>query len=222
MKQVLASALLFLVCLLQCSCSQMQKQERDESTSETKEASAPPPLYLGSVHQVYAADKFALLRIIGPLPPEGTVLITHPTDGSTSRMGNLIVSASANARNNIIAADIRAGQVAKGDRVFKYRSIAAAPIEPKEPEPEPVQLGGEEIDLGYVPPAVQAMREKLAAKEKQPETQPEEPTASTTMLPGGSEPAGYDDEQAAPELPETKGLPKFDDIPDTISGWDSM
>lgn len=221
MKQVLPSALLFLACLLQCSCSQMQKQESDASTTEMNEATPPPPLYLGSVHQVYAADKFALLRIIGPLPPEGTVLITHPIDGSTSRMGNLIVSASANARNNIIAADIRAGQVAKGDRVFKYRSIAAAPIEPEEPEPEPVQIGGEEIDLGYVPPAVQAMREKLAAQEKQPEVQPEEPTASTTVLPDGADPDEHD-EQPAPELPETKGLPRFDDIPDTISGWDSM
>ena len=172
-------------------------------------------MYLGSVHQVFPADKFALLRIIGPMPAEGTVLITHPADGSVSRMANLIVSSAQHARNNFIAADIRAGVAVQGDRVFQYRSISA-PIEPEEEQPEPATLGGEEIDLGYVPPAVQALREKARAAQQQHEAQSEpDPVEPATILP-------EDEEEPAPQIPSTNGLPKFDDIPDIIGGWDAM
>ena len=50
-----------------------------------------PPLHLGAVHQVYPDQGFALLRIIGPMPKGGTVLISHPADGSNTRVGNLVV-----------------------------------------------------------------------------------------------------------------------------------
>ncbi len=200
---------------LQFSCSQMQQKQ--EPAQPEQEIETAPPLYLGSVHQVFPADQFALLRIIGPMPREGTVLITHPADGSTARMANLIVSSAQHARNNFVAADIRAGVVAQGDRVYEYRSIAA-PIEPEEEEPLPSTLSGEELDLGYIPPAVQALREKARqAQQAQEETETEpEPVIPATVLPEEEEDA------PGPQLPTESGLPRFDDIPDTINGWDSM
>lgn len=216
MKRFLLIALLIPGCMLQFACQQMQQKQKPEQTSEEAAAEIPPPLYLGSVHQVFSNDKFALLRIIGPMPQEGTVLITHPADGSATRMANLIVSSAQHARNNIIAADIRAGVVAKGDRVFKYRSIAT-PVEPDEPEPEPATLSGEEIDLGYTPDSMKeyVKRTTNAANTTQP--QPEDETATEDEPePEPAPPA------PAPDMPTERGLPNFDDIPDTIGGWDSM
>lgn len=222
MRKVLPTLTMLLGCALQISCSQMQQQQEQDAKPEPKQEEAPPPVYLGSVHQVFASDKFALLRIIGPLPPEGTVLISHPIDASTNRMANLIVSSSQHARNNIIAADIRAGSVAKGDRVFKYRSIASTPeLEEEEPQAqEALTMGGEEIDLGYVPPAVKARREKEAAENQEPKSEPDSdvPQIEETVT---AEPADVPKEQE-PIIRETYGLPKLEDIPDTISGWDSM
>ena len=213
MKHPLPRHLLLLLAgtCLQFSCSQMQQKQ--EPAQPEQEIETAPPLYLGSVHQVFPADQFALLRIIGPMPREGTVLITHPADGSTDRMANLIVSSAQHARNNFVAADIRAGVVAQGDRVYEYRSIAA-PIEPEEGEEEPLPstLGGEDLDLGYIPPAVQSLREK--ARQAQEGTEPE-PVIPATVLP-------EEDEAPEPILPSESGLPRFDDIPDNINGWDSM
>ena len=201
------------------SCSQLQQQQRDEKPKEEATPEIPPPLHLGAVHQVFTADKFALLRIIGPLPKEGTVLITHPADGSASRMGNLIVSSAQHARNNIIAADIRAGVVMKGDRVFQYRSIAAAPV--AEEEPEPFTLSGTEIDLGYTPPAIKEKMEAAMSENLPPTPSPAEqeegsgiPTGETTVLPA--------EEPVAPAVPEITPHGRFDDIPDNINDWDSM
>lgn len=167
---------------------------------------------MGSVHQVFPVDKFALLRIIGPIPPEGTVLITHPADGSADRIGNLIVSSAQHARNNIIAADIRAGQVVKGDRVFKYRSIAAAPIE--EEEPVPFTLTDTEIDVGYTPPEIKEKIQQATEPAEEPIAPTPSPAAATTVLP--------ENEPTVPNIPEIPPHNKFDDIPDTIGGWDSM
>lgn len=195
-----------------CSCSQLQQEQKQGTAAEEEMPNIPPPLYMGSVHQVFSADKFALLRIIGPLPPEGTVLITHPADGSADRVGNLIVSSAQHARNNIIAADIRAGLVLKGDRVFRYRSIAAAPIE--EEEPEPFTLTDTEIDVGYTPPEI---KEKL-----QPAAKPAEAPLEPTPPPVAETTAQPENEPTVPVIPDTPAHNKFDDIPDTISGWDSM
>lgn len=220
MKRVSASLLLLSGLVLLCSCSTTQQQTPGEATSPS-DVKPMPPQYLGSVHQVFPEDKFVLLRIIGPMPTEGTVLITHPADGSTSRMANLIVSSAQHARNHFVAADIRAGVVAQGDRVFKYRSIAADPIEP---EPEPVEIptfSEEGLDLDYVPPSVQARREQQqsAARQQEPADEEQETVAPAVILPEEE-----DDEGMSPVLPQvpTQGLPQFDDIPDTISGWDSM
>lgn len=198
------------------SCSQMQQSQKQDTAPQEPPQEAPPPLYLGSVHQVFSADKFALLRIIGPIPAEGTVLITHPADGSTERVGNLIVASAQHARNSIIAADIRAGVVMKGDRVFQYRSITDTL---EEEEPEPISLTGVDIDVGYTPPHI---KEKL---QQQPSPESAEITSYTP------EPARQADAQPeempadtppSPVLPTPQENGKFDDIPDTISGWDSM
>lgn len=213
MKNYLPVLLLVLGCGFSItSCSLMQQQSESEEKEETV-PEIPPPLYLGSVHQVFTSDKFALLRIIGPMPEEGTVLITHPEDGSTDRIGNLIVSSAQHARNNIIAADIRAGVVAKGDRVFKYRTIASAPVE--EEEPEPFTMSGTEIDVGYTPPEIkEKIQESLPEPETVREEQPSQTSTETSVLPVN--------EPAVPAIPDTPASSKFDDIPDNISGWDSM
>lgn len=220
MKRYLPVFLLALVCSIPLtSCSQMQQQQSKTQPKEEDVPEIPPPLYLGTVHQVFSADKFALLRIIGPLPKEGTVLITHPADGTTDRVGNLIVSSAQHARNSIIAADIRAGVVMKGDRVFRYRSIAAAPIQ--EEEPEPFTLTGTEIDVGYTPPEI---KEKM----QQEQTEPTGPAPSPVVAEDdfshhGSETTVLPTEEAVvPSVPEITPHGRFDDIPDNISDWDSM
>lgn len=220
MKRYLPVFLLALVCNIPfTSCSQMQQQQSKTQPKEEDVPEIPPPLYLGTVHQVFSADKFALLRIIGPLPKEGTVLITHPADGTTDRVGNLIVSSAQHARNSIIAADIRAGVVMKGDRVFRYRSIAAAPIQ--EEEPEPFTLTGTEIDVGYTPPEI---KEKM----QQEQTEPTGPAPSPVVAEDdfshhGSETTVLPTEEAVvPSVPEITPHGRFDDIPDNISDWDSM
>lgn len=217
MKRVLPVTLLILGCSMQLSCTQWMQQQKPESECKNEAMpDIPPPLYLGAVHQVFPSDQFALLRIIGPVPEEGTVLITHPADGSTERVGNLIVSSAQHARGNIIAADIRAGEVMKGDRVFRYRSIAAAPVE--EEEPEPFTMTDTEIDMGYTPPAI---KEQLMEEQASITTAPQaEPAEISEPAPAYETPPQVHEQAPLPETPAGEG--KFDDIPDTISGWDSM
>lgn len=214
MKRYLPIFLLALGCGLSfTSCSQLQQQQKEPDSKEETTPEIPPPLYLGSVHQVFPGDKFVLIRIIGPMPTEGTVLITHPADGSTERIGNLIVSSAQHARNNIIAADIRAGVVAKGDRVFKYRSIASAPIE--EEEPEPFTMSGTEIDVGYTPTEIkEKIQESPVSTEGQHVESPAPEKSETSILPAAAPPL--------PAIPPTPANGKFDDIPDNINDWDSM
>lgn len=217
MKKNLPVLLSALVCgLTFTSCSQFQQQQKQPAAPEEAIPDIPPPLYLGSVHQVFSSDKFALLRIIGPLPAEGTVLITHPADGSADRTGNLIVSSAQHARNSIIAADIRAGIVMKGDRVFRYRSIAAQEEQSEEEPPEATTLSGSEIDLGYTPPHIKEKLESDIARDNQnnePAYTDEEDPAATSIQPDVPVP------EPVLDTPEHN---KFDDIPDNISDWDSM
>ncbi len=209
--------LLTLAAVFLSSCTQLMQQEQP---AKEEKPQFVPPLHIGAVHQVFATDKFALLRIIGPMPTEGTVLITHPIDGTADRVGNLIVSSAQHARNNIIAADIRAGVVMKGDRVFLYRNIAAEQAQEETEEPEPMTLTGEDLDLGYKPP-----RHEL---EKKTPAQPvaDEEQSIQNPEPLVREQVEQEEEEATlpepPAIPSSPGLPKFDDIPDTISGWDSF
>ena len=228
MKQHLFPLLILLSCqLIAPSCQQQQQQQADQPAPQKEEA--PPPLYLGTIHQVFPADNFALVRIIGPRPAEGTVLVTHPQNGSADRVGNLLVSSAIHARNSIIAADIRAGVVMKGDRVYQYRSIAAAPVEEETEEettPEAFTLHGEEVDLGYMPPEVRARRERNAklaeaaesAAQLPQQTPQTQPVATATTI----ETPEDDNQPSMPEITTPVGMPGIDSVPDDISGWDSM
>lgn len=131
MKRLVSTALICAVALL-AAC---QQQKQPEPANEESQNKVLPPLHLGAVHQVYPEQGFALLRIIGPIPAPGTVLITHPADGSNSRVGNIMVTADAPTGNRIIAAEIRAGQLVKGDRVFLYRHLLQPEEKPEEEIP---------------------------------------------------------------------------------------
>ena len=56
------------ILFLPTACQQ-QNITKDDQQNEANQA--PPPLHLGAVHQVYPAQGFALLRIIGPMPKGG-------------------------------------------------------------------------------------------------------------------------------------------------------
>lgn len=199
-------------------CSWMNRTE--DSRKEKEKPKAPPPLHLGAVHQVYPAQKFALLRIIGPVPQPGTTVITHPADGSTTRIGNLEVSENTSPRNGMIVADIRAGTVASGDRVFLYRDVL--PPKPKEALPESLVKQPESTS---VPAAERGLRPPgsgpLPAGSSDPAPTAESgvevtaPPASRPTPPASSEPASV---PAPPSAPSA--APGYlDDIPDNINEW---
>lgn len=206
-----------LAAILLPGCSVFQQTKRVTEAERKEEMHrTPPPLHLGAVHQVFPEKHFALLRIIGPMPAEGTVLITHPPDGATDRMGNLRVSSAQNSRSNIIAADIRSGTVIKGDRVFMYRTIA--PVEDEEEQSTGEQsTAGEETpapatdDTLPEPPAPELPEPAALPHPDIPEpavTEETEPkSVETTVLP----------EQTDPNAPDIKLI---QDVPDSIHGWE--
>lgn len=106
--------------LVACQSQQSQHEQSEQQVS------GPPPLHLGAVHQVFPDQGFATLRFIGPVPPAGTTLITHPPDGSNSRVGNLQLPLDRQVRNSYVVATIRSGVVFQGDRVFMYRNVGQA------------------------------------------------------------------------------------------------
>jgi hypothetical protein len=211
MKRFLPATLLMLGCALLFSCQQMH-QKQDASAKKEATIEIPPPLHLGAVHQVFSNDKFALLRIIGPMPKSGTVLITHPMDGTNSRIGNLIVSSEFAARNGIIAADIRSGTVVKGDRVFQYRNISRR--NEQERENESTEAVAHPI-LDTVPDSV------VKEMEATPEPLPEEPSDAPTAT-EPHEPEFTPQPELQPTTPDSgSNTPPayLDEIPDDISGW---
>lgn len=215
MTKWLSLALVLALACAQPSCSvfQQQKHAAEEEKDEEK-AKIPPPLHLGAVHQVIPERNFALLRIIGPMPKEGTVLISHPADGAIDRVGNLIVSGGQHRRGNIIVADIRAGTVIKGDRVFLYRSITAGNEEEELPQEEEETAAAETditpeeslpdfnstsviSDVGHSPfiTTVRPEQEPQIAPIPEPEPQPQQ-------------------EPVRSDIPD-----KLLDVPDTLDGW---
>ena len=216
-----------LAAILLPGCSVFQQTKRVTEAERKEEMHrTPPPLHLGAVHQVFPEKHFALLRIIGPMPAEGTVLITHPPDGATDRIGNLRVSSGQNSRSNIIAADIRSGTVIKGDRVFLYRTVA---IEDEEEEKPRTEEGAEQPATGETAaesnpetaPVVPAPELPEPAALPHPEhsdiadavlnkTDEEPNTVDTTVIPEA--------ERMQQENPEATKL--IDDVPDTIHGWE--
>lgn len=200
-----AAACLFAAC-------QQQKSPEQEKKPVAEEA---PPLYLGAVHQVYPEQGFALLRIIGPMPKAGSTLITHPADGSVSRIGNLEISTGQPARNGIIAADIRSGTVVKGDRVFQYRDIAQHPG--KEQEAAPEAAGAEDsADSPSVEGEASLPSPTKAPMVEEPVTSPAE-GIDVTLLPDNEPTPGSTLRPVAPpaEVPDY-----LKEIPTDIKGWE--
>ncbi len=218
MKPPTAAVLLLALTLLPTAC--IWQQQKVETPAEPAAAEAKPqvlpPLYLGAVHQVYPEQGFALLRIIGPLPKAGDTLISHPADGSTGRMGNLCVSALMPARNGIVAADIRSGTIAKGDRVFRYRNIASGAASD--------DVIAVERPAGMVedmPPATSDTPLPAPAPIEEEEAPIPPPTASptveTTVLPTFA-PVAPGSDPDAPKAPAF--APDYlDSIPDSIDDW---
>ena len=196
-----------------CSIWQQQQQQQPGSkASDTQDFL--PPQYLGTVHQVYPAQKFVLLRIIGPLPGAGSTLITHPADGSTARMGNLLVSADTSPRNGMIVADIRSGEVVGGDRVFLYRSIA---------QPDAEADKKKTVEKPAEPEQVSALRVRTSDGRTPAAPAAPVPSAAPTAPSAAPIPAPVRAEQAAP-LPGQPSAPAeapgyLKDIPDDVSQW---
>ena len=203
-----------LMSALPVACIQQQQQQQqssDPQNEKLQEQEMAPPLHLGAVHQVYPEQGFALLRIIGPVPKGGTVLISHPMDGSNSRIGNLIVSSEFATRNNIIAADIRSGTVMKGDRVFQYRNLSSS-----QNDEETEGADSESIErpiLDTVPDSV--IKE---AEEEQQRIQATQENAEDIIPEQPDSPP--EPEVTTPSPADTPNVPSYlEDIPDDISGW---
>ena len=206
--RLLVCALLVALC---ASCSSMwtQNKPREEETKRK----ALPPLHLGAVHHVYPEQKFALLRIIGPMPSPGTTLISHPVDGSTSRIGNLVVAENSKPRNGMLVADIRSGTVVSGDRVFMYRDVA--PPEQTETHITPHADTVEDSSFSPKPPPLQIRTTGTA----QLTTDTDKPDANTAApIPDPIPVNGPHSMPSPSSTPST--IPDYlKDIPDDINGW---
>lgn len=202
------------VLVMSTSCQHQQQQSQpSENKEEKEEIKVLPPMHLGAVHQVYPEQKFALLRIIGPMPRGGTVLITHPADGSNDRIGNLVVSSDFNARGNIITADIRSGEVVQGDRVFQYRNISHTE---ETPESEAAtQNAYRPIFDSISPEEVEAARLQEGEPEHISQTTEEDDTIPETPAQAPELPS-----TTAPAPPPAVDVPSYlDEIPDDIHDW---
>ena len=221
-REPIIALLLAAVILPACSVSQQNHRVTEAERRETMRRT-PPPLHLGAVHQVFPEKRFALLRIIGPMPAEGTVLITHPPDGATDRIGNLCVASGQNSRSNIIAADIRSGTVIKGDRVFQYRTVAIededeetpndaeAPDaeQPAEDTPADSSTGAPAPELPEPAALPHPMHTNLADAVLN-EAAAEPSSVDTTVVPEA--------DRVQQDNPDSANLIK--DVPDTIQGWE--
>ena len=108
------------------SCQIAQQQQSQTDAEKREKTDEPAPLYLGTVHQVHADRNFVVLRMIGPMPAAGSTLITHPADGSNTRVGNLELR-DTRAVRGFITATIRSGTVVSGDAVYLYRDVLRHP-----------------------------------------------------------------------------------------------
>ena len=194
--------------LLPVSCKFLQKHPKVK-----EEQKVTPPLYLGSVHQVYPKDGYAVLRIIGPMPSAGSTLITHPADGTNTRIGNLCVTADKPTSNGFITAQVRSGTVVRGDRVFVYRDLTPA-IED--------QANADETEQVLTDLAPDLPSSTPVADTPQPAVTPAA-TAPATLDDGTPMPATQP--QPKPSSPINSGSPGkapsyLDKIPDDVNGWD--
>lgn len=197
--------------LLMSGCSLLWGQKSKNDADEAPKI--PPPLHIGAVHQVYPAQKFALLRIIGPMPAPGTTLISHPADGSTVRIGNLEVPEGSAPRNGVIVADIRSGTVMSGDRVFLYRNVTP----PNEEDLRRAQSA--KLHASSVPSDDTAVESSLPAEPVQPAVEQGGVEVTTPPATAPTLPAAPSEMPGAPNLPVS--LPGYlNDIPDNIKEWE--
>lgn len=196
----LVSTALVCAALVPAACQQQKQPEPANAESENK---VLPPLHLGAVHQVYPEQGFALLRIIGPMPGPGTVLITHPADGSNTRVGNIMVTADAPTGNRIIAAEIRAGQLVKGDRVFLYRHL----LQPEEKQEEEIPT----TPANIIPPATESTTGLIPPTEPEPAATAETTETQPTIIEPKHKPTAPASEHKTPA--------HIFDIPDNIEDW---
>ncbi len=230
MQGKLHIVVLSVLTLILCSgCASWFSQKSGDNESQKEEKKTLPPLHLGAVHQVYPAQKFAVLRIIGPIPSPGTTLISHPADGSTSRIGNLMVSENSSPRNGMLIADIRSGSVVSGDRVFLYRNIAP----PDESDLEKARSPKSNSAQATLPkpPPLQIRTTSPTQTESHPKTAPDEddPVVESPPLPeelpdsnppASTTPDGSPAEPTAPSSTTPHKRPDYiDEIPDDINGW---
>ncbi len=221
MTKLLPLALILLLAGMQTSCSIFQQQNNSDNSSDEKKLKTPPPLHLGAVHQVIPDRNFALLRIIGPMPKEGTVLISHPADGANDRVGNLVVAGGQHRRGNMIVADIRSGTVIKGDRVFLYRSISSASADSEEGESNndtseqtPADAATNNLpDFDSTPAVTNAGENPFSAATAPAATPQQEQPAEPNPEPPAPEPE-------APSPPDRTDMPdRLQAIPTTLDGW---
>lgn len=215
MTKWLSLALVLALACAQSSCSVFQQQKHAEAEEKEEEtAKIPPPLHLGAVHQVIPERHFALLRIIGPMPKEGTVLISHPADGAIDRVGNLMVSSGQHRRGNMIVADIRSGTVIKGDRVFLYRSIAAGNAEEEEVPQEDIDLTADTDSTSEE--SLPDFNSTSAISDAG-----QSPFATTARSTPEPEIAPIPEPEPQPQQEATRNdIPdKLLDVPDTLDGW---
>lgn len=208
--------------LLLVGACQQQQQLAQAEEQEAQKPKTPPPLHLGAVHQVYPEQNFALLRIIGPMPGPGDTLITHPADGSNSRIGNLVISTGQPTRNNIIAADIRSGTVVKGDRVFRYRNVAGYTAPSQNTETTDQEDIAEEVAPAVADTSIAPEEESVSNMRDEDFPEPilnrEDDDTHDTVVEAAPQPsvpvtpASPTPQQAAPSY--------LNDIPDDISQWD--
>lgn len=212
-RRIVACALALVLC---SACSSWWVQNQPQSREKETKRKTPPPLHLGAVQQVYPAQKFALLRMIGPMPGPGTTLISHPADGSTSRIGNLMVAENSKPRNGMVVADIRSGNVVSGDRVFLYRDVAA----PEQPKPNAATPNESEAEA---PMAPQQQPLQIRTTGTTPLPSDAAPAQPTTPEPEPS-PAESSPNKAPDFIPEPLSTPSatpdyINDIPNNINEW---
>lgn len=144
MKRIVSLPVLAALVLLGASCSQQVQQPVKKT--------APPPVYVGKVEQVYPNHHYVLIALAGNVYEPGTVLISQsPGREEKCRVANLIVTEERMGRARI-PADIRSGAVEAGDLVFLYRNLAVPESSGKMDEQKPVSPEPDEDSKVVAPP----------------------------------------------------------------------
>lgn len=179
-------------------------QGEASSAKEKGKGETPPPQYIGTVDQVFPDRHFALIRLVGPQQLPGTTLITHPLDGSGSRVGNLSVS-SERLDPWCLVADIRGGTVVKGDVVYVYSPLQSPDARKQETKEEE-----NEVNLKDVP--LPGSSDVLSGEDEMISPAEDESNGATEVDPAPSVPAPITPSTDAPR----KAPATLDDIPNTI------